>query len=109
VLCGFLFFTYACESRNPLAGRWCTDPPASLLYEYRSDGSVHLFIESGEYQVFRYQLPGGDILRLYDGMGRRLDYAYALDGDRLALYDPADTNTPVDHLSPPDVDGMCKN
>jgi hypothetical protein len=107
-LCGVLIFASACRPHSLLVGRWCTDPPASLLYEYLPDGSVHLFIESGEYHVFRYQLPGENTLRLYDGMGRSLDYFYTLDGDTVVLSNPADPDTPVDHLTPPAVDGTCK-
>ncbi len=101
-------FLSACQARGPLVGRWCTDPPSSLLYEYRADGSVHLFIESGEYHVFRYQLPDDHTLRLFDGMGRMLTYNYALEDGSVTLFDPTNPTVPTDHLTPPAADGRCQ-
>jgi hypothetical protein len=75
------------EKSNPVLGRWRTDGPSNLLFEYRADGTVHLIEETRTFQVFRYQLKEGSTIHLYDGMGRVRVYQYTIDGDEM-IYSP---------------------
>ena len=76
----------ACRPASPLAGRWRTEPPASLLYEYQADGAVLLVQDTGRFVVFHYQLIDADTFRLYDGMGRVRQYDFRISGKTLLLY-----------------------
>jgi len=76
----------ACEKSHPILGRWRTDGPSNLLFEYRADGTVHLIEEMHTFQVFRYQLKEGSTIHLYDGMGRVRVYQYRIDGDEMVYF-----------------------
>lgn len=79
----------SCSPGNPITGKWRSEGPAQLVFEYRLDGSVHLLADSGDYQVFRYQILDGQKLRLFDGMGRIRQYRFEVEGERLIYYDDA--------------------
>jgi hypothetical protein len=92
VLLGAIFFCLAlaipaCRPAYPLVGRWRTEPPASLLYEYQTDGAVLLVQDSEKFVVFHYQLIDENTFRLYDGMGRVRQYDFRISGKTLLLYD----------------------
>jgi hypothetical protein len=76
----------ASEKPNPILGRWRTNGPSDLLFEYRADGTVHLIEETRTFQVFRYQLKEGSTIHLYDGMGRVRVYRYRIDGDEMMYF-----------------------
>jgi len=86
----------ACKSGPEINGRWRSEPPSSLLYEYRDDGTVFLLKEETSYQVFRYELFDDNSLRLYDGMGRIQEYEFQITGDRLSFYADLDKVEIVD-------------
>ncbi len=98
-LLGALFLGLALTACRPvpsLAGRWRTEPPASLLYEYRADGVVTLVKENRQFIVFHYQLLDEDTLKLYDGMGRVRQYDFRISGETLLLYEDLNSGIVVE-------------
>ena len=73
-----------------MVGRWRDQSPASLLYEFREDGSVWLVQGERSLPVFRYAVVEEGVLELHDGMGRPRTLRFELADDRLLLRDPAD-------------------
>lgn len=65
---------------------WRSREPASLLYNFREDGSVILLQYSQDYVVFNFQIVDENLL-LFDGMGRMREYTFSICGNRLTLYD----------------------
>ena len=98
-LCGLLFT--ACRPVNPLLGKWRTEPPSSLLFEYRADGTVLLLTPEAVYQVFHYKLVDRDTIMLIDGMGRIKQYDFEVSGDRMTYYDPVQPGVAVERFSRP--------
>jgi len=74
-----------CRAEPTLVGRWQDRSPAALLYEFREDGSVWLVQDAITLPVFRYEVAAGDVLVLYDGMGRQRAFRYALTESELTL------------------------
>jgi len=74
-----------CRAEPTLVGRWQDRSPAALLYEFREDGSVWLVQDAITLPVFRYEVAAGDVLVLYDGMGRQRMFRYALTENELTL------------------------
>ena len=81
-----LILLAACNSKPDINSRWRSEPPSSLLYEYRDDGTVLLIKGETTYQVFRYKFIDDDSIRLYDGMGRVQEYDFRISGDVLSFY-----------------------
>lgn len=79
-------WTTACQKSHPIVGLWRTNGPSNLLFDYREDGTVSLIEETQTYQMFHYQLKEEDVIHLYDGMGRRQVFRYAIDGDEMKYY-----------------------
>ena len=79
----------ACQTQTPIVGTWRDQGPASLVYEFRDDGKVYMLMHGKAYFYFQYQLLDDNTLRLYDGMGRHMDYKYTIEGDIMTLFDPA--------------------
>ncbi len=82
-----LLLVSACQASNPLVGRWRSDGPSKLLYEFREDGSVLLRDGGAVYPVFRYKLGGQDSLTLFDGMGRIKKFTFTVSADQLVFHD----------------------
>jgi len=78
---------FACNAPQPIVGKWRTDAPTSLLFEYLEDGSVMLVEHSHKFVVFHYKIIDADSLQLYDGMGRLREYDFRISGDTLTFYD----------------------
>jgi predicted RNA-binding protein associated with RNAse of E/G family len=78
---------FACSAPHPIVGKWRTDAPTSLLFEYLEDGSVMLVEDSYKFVVFHYEIIDEDSLQLYDGMGRLREYDFRISGDTLTFYD----------------------
>ena len=74
-----------CRQEPSLVGRWRDESPASLLYEFREDGSVWLVQGQRSLPIFRYAVKEDGVLELHDGMGRRRALRYELVADRLLL------------------------
>ena len=87
VLLLLIILTSACRSTHPIVGKWSTDAPTSLQFEYLADGSVLLVEGSREFIVFHYKIIDEDSLQLYDGMGRLREYEFHISGDTLTFYD----------------------
>ena len=92
-----IILTSACGSTHPIVGKWSTDAPTSLLFEYSADGSVMLVEDSREFVVFHYKIIDEDSLQLYDGMGRLREYDFRISGDTLTFYDLTSGNTILQH------------
>lgn len=73
------------EPEPTLVGRWQDRSQAALLYEFREDGSVWLVQDAITLPVFRYEVAAGNVLVLYDGMGRQRTFRYALTENELTL------------------------
>ena len=80
----------ACQPQPALVGKWRSEPPASLLFEYLADGSVLLLDDSRQVAVFHYKIIDHDSLQLFDGQGRLKQYDFQVSGDTLTFYDQAD-------------------
>ncbi|HEX9013077.1 MAG TPA: hypothetical protein VF813_06155 [Anaerolineaceae bacterium] len=95
LLLGLLFtgFLTACASKQGIVDTWVSSAPSSMRFEFRPDGTVWLTAGAVTRQVWRYELPGGDALRLYDGMGRKREYRFAVQGDTLTFSDPGTGKT----------------
>ncbi len=68
-----------------MVGRWRDQSPASLLYEFREDGSVWLVQGERSLPVFRYAVKDDGVLELHDGMGRPRMLHFELADDSLVL------------------------
>jgi len=77
----------ACAAKPGIVGEWDSGAPANLRFEYRPDGSVWLMTESVTRQVWRYEVTGHDTLTLYDGMGRKREYRFSIQGGTLTFND----------------------
>ncbi len=97
MLCGLLFT--ACRPANPLVGKWRTEPPSSLLYDYKADGTVLLLMPDAVYQVFHYKMVDQDTIMLIDGMGRIKQYNFEVSGDRMTYFDPDNPGVAVERFS----------
>lgn len=87
VLILVMILVYACNATHPIVGKWSTEAPTSLLFEYLADGSVMLVEDSRKFVVFHYKIIDEDSLQLYDGMGRLREYEFRISGDTLTFYD----------------------
>jgi len=76
----------ACHTEPNINGRWRSESPSALLYEYKDDGTVFLINDGKTYQVFRFQFIDDDSIRLYDGMGRIQVYHLRLTADEMTFY-----------------------
>lgn len=86
MLVNVVFLLASCRSQPPsLSGLWLDQSPAALLYEFRDDGSVWLLRDEQTLPVFRFEVEGDDLLRLYDGMGRKQEFRFTMTADRLVL------------------------
>jgi len=85
ILAVILALLGACSREPDLLGRWRTSPPASLLFEFRSDRSVLLYQDGNVYRVFNYKIIDSDTMQLFDGMGRLRQVDFEIDGDQLLL------------------------
>ena len=77
----------ACAARPNIVGDWDSGAPSSLRFEYRPDGSVWLMTERVTRQVWRYEVTKNDVLTLYDGMGRKREYRFSIQGSTLTFND----------------------
>lgn len=87
VLLLITILVFACSAPHPIVGKWRTDAPASLLFEYLEDGTVMLVEDSQKFVVFHYKIIDEDSLQLYDGMGRLREYEFRILGDTLIFCD----------------------
>lgn len=91
------------EGEPSFLGLWRSQDAANLLFDFQSDGSVHLLQDGIDYQVFRYQAGGGGDsqgppasengadrprMTLYDGMGRRLVFLFEVKQNEMIFYLP---------------------
>ncbi len=97
VMCGLLLS--ACQPANPLIGKWRTDPPANLLFDYQADGIVLLLEPEATYQVFHYKVIDRHTLWLIDGMGRIKKYNFKVSGSQMTYYDPARPGVALERFS----------
>lgn len=72
-----------------IAGRWQTEAPSFLVYDFSTDGAVFLVDGSESRQVFRYIFTDGDTIELYDGMGRIRRFTVTLKDDTMTLLSTA--------------------
>ena len=79
-----------CRGEPSLVGRWRDQSPASLLYEFREDGSVGLVQGESSVPVFRDVVKEEGVLELHDGMGRQRTLRFELVNDQLLLRELAD-------------------
>jgi hypothetical protein len=77
----------ACAARLSIVGDWDSGPPSNLRFEYRPDGSVWLMTDSVTRQVWRYEVTEYNVLTLYDGMGRKREYRFSIQGSTLTFND----------------------
>jgi hypothetical protein len=77
----------SCAAKPRIVGDWDSGVPSNLRFEYRLDGSVWLMTEKVTRQVWRYEVTGNDILTLYDGMGRKREYRFSIQGSTLTFSD----------------------
>lgn len=78
----------ACDTEPCIAGDWISEAPTNMQFQFRTDGSVWLITGTDSRQVWRYEVDGEDILRLYDGMGRKQEIRFKIEGDSLTFYNP---------------------
>jgi uncharacterized protein DUF5640 len=77
----------SCAAKSNIVGDWDSGAPSHLRFEYRPDGSVWLMTEKVTRQVWRYEVTGNDILTLYDGLGRKREYRFSIQGSTLTFND----------------------
>lgn len=87
-----VIYLSSCQIKPAIVGVWQDQGPAAIRYEFRNNGKVYMLMHDRAYFYFQYQLQDNSILRLYDGMGRRIDYRYEIEGDRMVFYAPPDSN-----------------
>ncbi len=78
----------ACAAKPQLTGTWISEAPASMHFQFRSDGTVWLMTDQAARQIWHYEEDGSN-LRLYDGIGRKRDVRFEIKQDALTFYDPA--------------------
>jgi len=84
----FAILLSACTSRPAVLGKWRSAPPATLLFEFRSDHSVLLYQDGQVYRVFNYKLLDEDTLQLFDGMGRLRQVDFVIKGNQMLFLNP---------------------
>ncbi len=88
LLLTYASFVQACAAKPTLTGTWISEAPASLHYEFRSDGSVWVKTDQTSRQIWRYEVENNRLLDLYDGLGRKREVRFAIQNDILTFYDP---------------------
>jgi hypothetical protein len=85
----------ACTGRPGIVATWISEAPANLQFQFRADGTVWLITGQDSRQIWRYELDGKDMLRLYDGIGRKQEFRFTIQNDTLTFYNPS-TGTEVE-------------
>jgi len=88
----------SCAARPGIVGDWDSGAPSNLRFEYRPDGSVWLMTEKVTRQVWRYEVTGNDVLTLHDGMGRKREYRFSIQGSTLTFND-VETGTAIERYT----------
>lgn len=83
-----VFFALLFNACQPLPeelwGKWRSAPPTSMLFEYRRDKTVYLIDGTRAYLVYRYKVKG-NVLQLFDGMGRLREYEFEIKDGKMTL------------------------
>lgn len=86
LLIGVVALVVPSQNRTPpIAGRWQTEAPSSLVYDFSTNGAVLLVDGAETRQVFRYEFTGDDTIEIYDGMGRLRRFTVTFTDDTMTL------------------------
>jgi len=69
-----------------MLGKWQTDEPTHITFDFKADGSVMLISDKGTFPAWHFKTGKDDTVQLVDGMGRQQEYRYTLTGDSLKFY-----------------------
>ncbi len=75
----------ACAPKPSILGSWNSGAPSNMQFDFRSDGSVWLVTQGDSRQIWRYEFVGKDIVDLYDGIGRKVEYRFSIKDDTLTF------------------------